>query len=85
MDIETARGLMVDRLLAAGYPVVPVHPHAFHVMRPCWGASKARPDVGDSDKLVDSWPQGPDGQSHTFRGGLQPRSQRFHHELVTAG
>ncbi|GAB7030802.1 IS110 family transposase [Streptomyces sp. NPDC021749] len=51
--IETSRGLTVDRLLAAGHPVVPVHPNAFHAMRPRWGASKAKTDAGDSMKLAD--------------------------------
>ncbi|MEY9850310.1 transposase [Streptacidiphilus sp. BW17] len=51
--IETSRGLVVDRLLAAGHPVVPVHPNAFHAMRPRWGASKAKTDAGDSRKLAD--------------------------------
>ncbi|MFF1649651.1 transposase [Streptomyces sp. NPDC058240] len=53
MAIETTRGLVVDRLLAAGHPVVPVHPNAFHAMRPRWGASKAKTDAGDSHKLAD--------------------------------
>jgi Transposase len=30
--IEATRGLVVDRLLAAGHPVVPVHPNAFHAV-----------------------------------------------------
>lgn len=51
--IEATRGLVVDRLLAAGHPVVPVHPNAFHAMRPRWGASKAKTDAGDSLKLAD--------------------------------
>ncbi|MET8245151.1 IS110 family transposase [Streptomyces sp. NPDC005202] len=51
--IETSRGLVVDRLPAAGHPVVPVHPNAFHAMRPRWGASKAKTDAGDSFKLAD--------------------------------
>ncbi|MBE2997180.1 IS110 family transposase [Nocardiopsis sp. HNM0947] len=51
--IETTRGLSVDRLLAAGHPVVPVHPNAFHAMRARWGASKAKTDAGDSFKLAD--------------------------------
>ncbi|WP_031488163.1 IS110 family transposase [Streptomyces bicolor] len=51
--IETSRGLVVDRLLAAGHPVVPVHPNAFHAMRARWGASKAKTDAGDSFKLAD--------------------------------
>ena len=51
--IETTRGLAVDRLLAAGHPIVPVHPNALHAMRPRWGASKAKTDAGDSMKLAD--------------------------------
>lgn len=43
----------MDRLLAADHPVVPVHPNAFHAMRPRWGASKAKTDAGDSHKLAD--------------------------------
>jgi transposase len=51
--IETTRGLAVDRLLAAGHPILPVHPNAFHTMRARWGASKAKTDGGDSMKLAD--------------------------------
>ncbi|MFF0220017.1 IS110 family RNA-guided transposase [Streptomyces vinaceus] len=51
--IETTRGLAVDRLLAAGHPIVAVHPNAFHAMRSRWGASKAKTDAGDSMKLAD--------------------------------
>lgn len=51
--IETTRGLVVDRLLAAGHPVVPVHPNAFHAARPRWGAARAKTDPGDSFKLAD--------------------------------
>jgi transposase len=51
--IETTSGLVVDRLLAAGYPVVPIHPNAFHATRPRWGAARAKSDPGDSRKLAD--------------------------------
>ncbi|MGO4615562.1 IS110 family transposase [Nocardia sp. 2YAB30] len=51
--IERTGGLVVDRLLAAGHPVVPVHPNAFHAARPRWGASGAKSDPGDSCKLAD--------------------------------
>ena len=51
--IETTRGLVVDRLLAAGHPVIPVHPNAFHAVRPRWGAARAKNDPGDSFKLAD--------------------------------
>ena len=51
--IERTSGLIVDRLLAAGHPVVPVHPTAFYAARPRWGASGAKSDPGDSYKLAD--------------------------------
>jgi transposase len=51
--IERSTGLVVDRLLAAGHPVVPVHPTAVHAARPRWGAAGAKTDPGDSDKLAD--------------------------------
>jgi|SRR5947209_4101312 len=51
--IERADGLVVDRLLAAGHPVVPIHPNAFHAARPRWGAARAKSDPGDSAKLAD--------------------------------
>jgi hypothetical protein len=34
--IERPSGLVVDRLLAAGHPVVPIHAAAFHAARPRW-------------------------------------------------
>jgi len=51
--IERTSGLVVDRLLAAGHPVAPVHPTSFHAARPRWGASGAKSDPGDSYKLAD--------------------------------
>jgi transposase len=51
--IETTSGLVVDRLLAAGHSVVPIHPNAFHATRPRWGAARAKSDPGDSLKLAD--------------------------------
>ncbi len=51
--IETTSALVVDRLLAAGHPVVPIHPNAFNAARPRWGASRAKSDPGDSYKLAD--------------------------------
>lgn len=35
VTIETTRGLVVDRLLVAGCPVIPVHPNAFHAVSVC--------------------------------------------------
>jgi hypothetical protein len=51
--IEATNGLVVDRLLAAGHPVIPVHATAFHAARPRWSASRAKSDPGDSYKLAD--------------------------------
>src|SRR5205085_11093215 len=51
--IERTSGLVVDRLLGAGHPVVPVHPTSFYAARPRWGASGAKSDPGDSYKLAD--------------------------------
>lgn len=51
--IETSSGLIVDRLLDAGHPVVPIHPNAFNAARPRWGASRAKSDPGDSYELAD--------------------------------
>jgi hypothetical protein len=34
--IELSGGLVVDRLVAAGHPVVPIHAAAFHAARPRW-------------------------------------------------
>jgi transposase len=51
--IERTSGIVVDRLLEAGHPVVPVHPSSFFAARPRWGASGAKSDPGDSYKLAD--------------------------------
>lgn len=45
--IERTSGLVVDRLLEAGHPVVPVHPTSFYAARPRWGASGAKSDPGE--------------------------------------
>jgi transposase len=51
--IEATNGLVVDRLLAAGHPVIPVHATAFHAARPRWSAAGAKTDPGDSYKLAE--------------------------------
>lgn len=51
--IEATNSVVIDRLLDAGHPVVPIHPNAFHATRPRWGASRAKSDPGDSFKLAD--------------------------------
>jgi hypothetical protein len=39
--IERPEELVVERLLSAGHPVVPIHPNSFNAARPRWGASRA--------------------------------------------
>jgi Transposase len=51
--IEATSGIVVDRLLAAGHPVVRPRPNSFNAARPRWGASKATSDPGDSFKLAE--------------------------------
>lgn len=54
--IERPNGLLVDRLLAAGHNVYPVHPNAFAAARPRWSASGAKCDPGDAYCLADYLP-----------------------------
>lgn len=51
--IERPSGLLVERLLAVGHPVLPVHPNAFKAARPRWGAAGAKSDPGDAFCLAD--------------------------------
>ena len=51
--IERPSGLVVERLLDQGHPVVPIHPNTFNAARPRWGASRAKSDPGDSYRLAD--------------------------------
>lgn len=51
--IERPDGLLVDRLLAAGHEVVPIHANAFHAARPRWEGAAAKSDVGDAYRLAD--------------------------------
>ena len=51
--IEARKGLVVDRLMASGFGVVPIHPNSFNAARPRWGASRSKSDPGDSYKLAD--------------------------------
>ena len=53
MIIERSTGLVVDRLLAAGDPVVPVHPTAVHAARPRWGAAGAKTDLVTATSWLD--------------------------------
>jgi transposase len=51
--IERPDGLLVDRLLEAGHPVVPIHANAFHAARPRWEGAGGKSDVGDAYRLAD--------------------------------
>ena len=51
--IERPDGLLVDRLLEAGHPVVPIHANAFHAARPRWEGAGSKSDPGDAYRLAD--------------------------------
>jgi transposase len=51
--IERPSGLLVERLLAAGHPVVPIHPNAFAAARPRWQGAGSKSDAGDAYRLAD--------------------------------
>lgn len=51
--IERPDGLLVERLLEAGHPVVPIHANAFHAARPRWEGAGSKSDVGDAFRLAD--------------------------------
>jgi len=67
--IERPSGLVVDTLLDAGHPVVPIHPNALKASRPRYSAAGAKSDPGDAYILADLLRT--DG--HRFRP-LQPLS-----------
>jgi transposase len=51
--IERPDGLLVDRLLEAGHPVVAIHANAFHAARPRWEGAGSKSDPGDAYRLAD--------------------------------
>ena len=51
--MERPSGLIVDALVAAGHPVVPIHPNAVRASRPRYRASGAKDDRGDAYLLAD--------------------------------
>lgn len=51
--IERPSGLLVDTLVDAGHPVVPIHPNAVKAARPRHRASGAKSDGGDAYLLAD--------------------------------
>ena len=67
--IERPSGLVVDILMDAGHPVVPIHPNALKASRPRYSAAGSKSDPGDAFILADLLRT--DG--HRFRP-LQPLS-----------
>jgi len=51
--IERPSGLIVDVLIEAGHPVVPIHPNAVKAARPRYRSSGAKDDRGDAYLLAD--------------------------------
>jgi transposase len=51
--IERPSGLVVETLLAAGHPVVPIHPNVVKACRPRYRAVGAKSDPGDAYLLAD--------------------------------
>jgi transposase len=68
--IERPSGLIVDALVEAGFPVVPIHPNVVKACRPRYRAAGAKSDRGDAYMLADILRT--DG--HRFRV-LSPASQ----------
>lgn len=51
--IERPSGLVVDSLVAAGYPIVPIHPNVVKACRPRYRAAGGKSDPADSFMLAD--------------------------------
>src|SRR2546426_11934696 len=51
--LERPSGLVVDTLLDAGHPVVPIHPNALKASRPRYSAPGGKSDPGDAFILAD--------------------------------
>jgi transposase len=51
--IERPSGLVVDALVEAGHPVVPIHPNVLKACRPRYHAAGAKSDPGDAYMLAD--------------------------------
>ena len=69
--IERPGGLVVDTLVEAGHPVVPIHPNALKACRPRYRAAGGKSDPGDAYILADVLRT--DG--HRFRA-LRPASDQ---------
>jgi transposase len=53
VGIERPSGLLVDTLVAAGHPVVPIHPNAIKACRPRYRAAGGKSDPGDAYIVAD--------------------------------
>lgn len=51
--IERPTGLLVDTLIAAGHPIVPIHPNVVKACRPRYRAAGGKSDIGDAYMLAD--------------------------------
>jgi transposase len=51
--IERPSGLLVDTLVEAGFPIVPIHPNALKATRPRYSAALGKSDPGDAYILAD--------------------------------
>ena len=51
--IERPSGLLVETLLAAGHPIVPIHPNVAKACRPRYRAAGGKSDPGDAYMLAD--------------------------------
>lgn len=51
--VERPTGLIIDTLVAAGHPVVPIHPNVVKACRPRYRAAGGKSDLGDSYLLAD--------------------------------
>lgn len=51
--IERPSGILVDTLVAAGHPVVPIHPNVVKACRPRYRAAGGKHDLGDAYLLAD--------------------------------
>jgi transposase len=70
--IERPSGLVVDALIGAGHPVVPIHPNVVKACRPRYRAAGGKSDPGDAYMIADILRT--DG--HRFRP-LQPMSDEI--------
>lgn len=51
--IERPDGLLVDTLVNAGHPIVPIHPNVLKASRPRYRAARSKSDPGDAYILAD--------------------------------